>query len=180
MLVIKVEAVESFDEKTSSFVSATGFTVELEHSLAAISKWESFYEKPFLGTETKTAEEVIKYLECMNLGKPLSEEQLTLLTAKHLPQINAYLEGNHTATWFSDKSQQGGSREIVTSELVYYWMSALTIPYDCDKWNFNRLMTLIKVANVKNAPVKKTGRQSMASQRRSLNAQRLQQRGTTG
>ena len=41
------------------------------------------------------------------------------------------------------------ARETPASELIYWYMSQLGIPFECDKWNLNRLLTLIRLAAAK-------------------------------
>lgn len=180
MLTIIVTDVENFDENTQSFMETKGFIIELEHSLASISKWESEFEKPFLASDPKTQDESLGYIRCMCLGSDVTTDMLSRLSPKQMSQINAYINAKMTATWFTERPQAGKAREIVTSEVIYYWMSALTLPFGCDQWHFNKLLTLIKVANSKNAPQKNTPRRDMAAQRRSINASRQQRYNTTG
>lgn len=180
MLTIKVNDVENFDEKSQTFIESKGFTIELEHSLASISKWESEFEKPFLSPEPKTHDETLGYIRCMCITPDVTTKMLSRLSAEQIFQINEHINAKQSATWFTEREQPGRAKEIVTSEVIYYWMTALTIPFECDKWHFNRLLTLIKVANSKNAPQKKTGRRDMAAQRRALNSARLAQHNTSG
>jgi hypothetical protein len=180
MLVINVEGVEVFDEELSQFTTTEGFTIELEHSLSSMSKWESIYEKPFLSETVKSFEEAVAYIGCMNLGKEIPFERLNKLPKKYFEEVNTYMASNRTATWFNDRAVPGRAREVITTEVIYYWMTQLNIPFECDQWYFNRLLTLIKVVNAKNAPQKKMGKRDMNSQRRALNAARRQQYGTSG
>jgi len=180
MLTITVATVENFDESSSRVFVSEGFTVELEHSLASISKWESIYEKPFLDAKPKTKEETLEYIRCMALNKELTDDQLSSLTSAEFTKINEYINAKMTATWFTENSRAMSSREALTSELIYYWMTALSIPFECDKWHFARLLILIRVANQKNSPKKKMSRREMAAERTALNERRRAQYGTTG
>lgn len=180
MLTIRVLAVESFDERTQEFTLEGGFPLELEHSLVALSKWESIHEKPFLGKEEKTAEEVISYVKCMTMTEEVPEEVFHKLDQDNIEAIRAYLDSKMTATWFREQPGEPRSREVITSELIYYWMTVFSIPFECENWHLNRLFTLIRVCNSKQAKPEKMSRTELAQRNRELNAQRKAQLGTTG
>lgn len=177
MLVINVNTIELFDESRSVITKGAGFTIELEHSLASLSKWESIWEKPFLTETPKTPDEELSYIQCMCLGNVPDINDLKRLTLEDRKEINAYMSSKQTATWFNERDDKRKSTEIVTAEVIYYWMSEMNVPYECDKWHFNKLMTLIKVINLKKAPPKKMGRRETLAQARAINAQRRQQYG---
>jgi hypothetical protein len=85
-----------------------------------------------------------------------------------------------TATTFADDKRSGRNSEIITAELIYYWMISLQIPVDFDKWHINRLLTLIRVCNIKNQPQKKMNKKDIMSRNAALNAARKQQLNTNG
>jgi hypothetical protein len=180
MLTITVGGDESFDEGTQTFIITGGRKIHLEHSLLSLSKWESKHEKPFLGKDEKSSEEVISYIECMVLDDNLPEDILHRLSEDNFEQINAYLDAKMTATWFSEQPGEPKSREVITSELVYYWMTVFQIPWEAENWHLNRLFTLIRVCNIKAAKPQKMSKAELARRNRELNAQRKQQLGTTG
>ena len=180
MLTIVVPGVEMFDEKTQEFVSKDDVTLDLEHSLVSLSKWESIHEKPFLGKDDKTTDEVLDYIKAMTLTPEVPEEVFLKLSNENLDAINAYLEAKMTATWFSEAPGAPSSRDVITSELVYYWMITFQIPFECETWHLNRLFTLIRVCNIKQAKPKKMSRGEIAARNRELNAQRRAQLGTKG
>ena len=180
MLTITIPATEVFDEFTGEFVSIKEQTLQLEHSLISISKWESRWCKPFLSKQDKTSEEVIDYIKCMTLNKNVSDDVYGYLTQSNINAINEYIGAPMTATYFSGTERGKKSNEQITSELVYYWMIALNIPFECQKWHINRLLTLIRVCNVKNTPPKKMSKREIISRNAALNAARRQQLNTKG
>jgi hypothetical protein len=155
--------------------------LNLEHSLASVSKWESECEKAFFGREQKTHEETIVYIKDMVLDEIPPEGWITRLKPEDYEQITTYINSKQSATWFREDANQRPSREIVTSELVYYWMTQFNIPFQpCETWHLNRLMTLIKICGIKQTKPKPMSRQQQAEEYRRLNAQRRQQIGTSG
>ena len=152
MLHITVPAVEYWDERKEEFVNLKeSQSLQLEHSLVSISKWESKYCKPFLTKESKTYEETIEYIKCMTITQNVKDDVYNHLSKENFDAINAYISNPMTATTFRDNST-GVNRETPTSELIYYWMIALNIPMECQRWHINRLLTLIRVCNIKNTP----------------------------
>lgn len=179
-----VKPVELYDEKTEMFVMTKGLkeqTLQLEHSLLSLSKWESKWCKPFLTNQEKTLEETIDYIKCMTLTQNVDPDAYNYLTEENMRQIKEYIEAPMTATTFSDDKKSKTGRETVTAELIYYWMIALQIPFDpCQKWHINRLLTLVKVCNIKNTPPKKRSKRDIMSQNAMLNAARRQQMNSRG
>ena len=180
MLEIMIPETEQWDELKQEFVCTKAQTLQLEHSLVSLSKWESKWCKPFLSKEDKSFEETIDYIRCMTLNRHIPDEVYGCLTRSNIKQINEYISAPMTATWFSKDATGRGSREQITSELIYYWMIALNIPFECRKWHLNRLLTLIRVCNLKNQPPKKMSRREIMSRNAALNAARRKQLGTNG
>ena len=181
MLQIVVPASEQWDESTQEFVYGKEQTLQLEHSLVSLSKWESKWCKSFFLKEGKTNEETIDYIKCMTLTKNVDPEVYSRLTMENIDQINSYIEAPMTATTFPQQPTKGKiNGETVTAELVYYWMIALNIPFECQKWHLNRLLTLIRVCEVKNRPPKKMSKRDIMSRNAALNAARKKKLNTRG
>lgn len=183
MLQITIPAVEQWDERKQEFVSSKEQTLRLEHSLVSISKWESKWKKSFLSTKEKTYEESIDYIRCMTITQNVDPDVYSLLTRDNMKEIDEYIRDRMTATTFSDDKSSGsgkGKNEIITSEVIYYWMTAQNIPTEYEKWHLNRLLTLIRVCNLKNAPPSKKSKKDIMSQNAALNAARRKQLNTRG
>ena len=179
MLTITIPAIEEYDEVKNEFRTSKETVLQLEHSLVSLSKWESKWCKPFLSKDTKTLEESIDYIRCMTITKNVDPDVYRLINSNHLHQVNTYIERKMTATTFA-KDDKTINRDIITAEIIYYWMIALTIPFECEKWHLDRLLTLINVCNIKNKPPKKMSKKELMSKNASLNAARRQSMNTTG
>ena len=180
MLTIVVPGVEMFDDQSQEFVTRGDVTLELEHSLVSLSKWESIYEKPFLGKEEKTIEEILEYVKLMTLTPNVPKEVFLKLSEENIIAINNYIDAKMSATWFNEPPGAPKSRDVITAELIYYWMVEFKIPFECERWHLNRLFTLIRVCNIKQSKPKKMSRSEIAARNRELNAQRRAQLGTKG
>lgn len=178
MLKIKVSTAESYDEESSTFTTSSSWCVDLEHSLVSVSKWESLWEKPFLGKDDKTTDETISYVRMMIVGAEPPPEVFLILLKDHLPEIKDYIEAKMTATTVPETPGASGNRETITAELVYYWMVSMRIPVEFEHWHLNRLLMLIRVISFKNEP--KKNRKPNLADRRALNRQRLAAHNTRG
>jgi hypothetical protein len=178
-----VEGVELWDERSETFIkspSAKAQTLQLEHSLVSLSKWESKWNKAFFSKAEKTDEETLDYVKCMTITQNVDPEVYHRLSPENIKAINDYISAPMTATYFSEDRNTKGSREVVTAELIYYWMIALQIPFECQKWHLNRLLTLVRVCNIKNSPPKKMSKRDIMSRNARLNAARRQQLNSKG
>lgn len=183
MLKITVPACgEQYDEVNNRFIPGTKKqTLSLEHSLVSLSKWEAKWRRPYISKGPETTEELIDYVRCMTLTQNVDPNVYTALAGmpKILAKVTAYINESMTATTFP-KGNKPPSREIVTSEVIYYWMVSYNIPFECQKWHLSRLLTLINVCNVKNAPQKKMSQREIMSRNRALNAARRKRLNTRG
>ena len=180
MLQITVPAVELYDEKNEEFIYAKERTLQLEHSLVSLSKWESKWCKPFISKTNKTDEEVKDYVKCMTITQNVEPDVYDRLTPSNYDEIEKYINAPMTATTF--KEGRGGKKNtgIITNEIIYFWMVSLNIPKECEKWHLNRLLTLIRVCNEKNAPSKKMSKSDIMKQNAALNAARRQKLNSKG
>ena len=176
MLYIKVPASELWDERNERFIRTKEQTLCLEHSLVSVSKWESTWCKPFLTDVVKTTEEIIDYIRCMTLTQNVDPNVYFAITNDNIRQVDDYINNPMTATTFYDDKDNKANNEIITNELMYYWMFTFGIPIDCQKWHFNRLLTLIRVFSAKN----KKPKPMTVQQRAELNAARKKQYNTKG
>ena len=180
MLKLIVPGDELFNETTETFETVGDVELELEHSLVSLSKWESKFKKPFLSSDKKTPEEILAYIETMIISPIYPSDVFARFSQENIQQINDYIESSESATTFGSMPERKGPGEIITSELIYYWMVAFTIPFECEYWHLNRLFALIRICNIKNSPPKKMSRHEIASRNRELNAIRRAQYNTSG
>lgn len=172
-MTITIPEMETFDEETGRFHKIKEQKLVLEHSLVSISKWESKWKKPFIHQEQMPINELRDYVRCMTLTQNVNPEVYNFIPIDILNQIVAYMNEQQTATWFSDvQDRKSKTGEMITSELIYYWMTAANIPKECEKWHFSRLMTLIRIAGEKNQPPKKMKKNDIYKQNHALNAMR--------
>lgn len=179
MLSLTIPTQEFWDEEKEEFIYQQQKTIQLEHSLVSLSKWESKWHKPFLTKEQKTREEIEDYVRCMTITQNVNPDFYRCLTSEHYRQINQYIDDPMTATWFN-KERGKISREQITSELIYYWMVSFNIPFECQKWHLNRLLTLIKVCNIKQQPDNKMSNKEILKSNAALNAARKAKMKTRG
>ena len=182
MLQITIPGGEQWDEEKEEYVYTKERTLRLEHSLVSLSKWESKWHKAFLSKKEKTREETLDYIKCMTITPNVESEVYDCLTPQNIDEIYTYINAPMTATVINEVNGGGGkaSRDTITAELIYYWMISLQIPPEYEKWHLNRLITLIRVVSVKNAPPKKMGMGDRIKQNAALNAARRKKSGSRG
>lgn len=180
MLQIVVPGGEFWDEEKQEFSYGKDVTLSLEHSLISVSKWEMKYHRAFLDKRDKTTEETIDYIRCMTTNH-VDDDVYRRLTQKNLNDVANYIGEAMTASHISEMpEEQTGPKDKITSELIYYWMISLNVPFECQKWHLNRLLSLIKVCSAKMSPPKKISRQAAASRYAALNAARRKRFNTKG
>ena len=173
MLELTIPDRELFDEETQEFITTKSTTIRLEHSLVSISKWESKWKKPFLKQKYQfPREEMEDYIRCMTISQNVDPMVYKALSHKELEKVNAYINDEKTATTFGKLDGSRQNRQVVTSELIYYWMTAYQIPWEAQKWHLSRLLTLIEICNIKNGGNKKMSKSAILNRNRTLNAQR--------
>lgn len=180
MLRIIIEGDEQFNEKDNTFSTFDDVVLDLEHSLISLSKWESKYQKPFLSTEKKPPDELFGYLQAMVITPNVDLDVLYRCSQENIDKIQEYIDSNQSATTFGMMPERRGPGEVITSELIYYWMVAFNIPFECEYWHLNRLFSLIRICNIKNSKPKKMSRNELAQRNQAINAKRKAELNTTG
>ena len=180
MLRITIPGREFYDEEKNEFITTKSVSLQLEHSLVSLSKWESKWHKPFLSKDPKTREETQDYIRCMTINHDVDPYVYTAITDDIIAKVNAYIEDPMTATTFNERNKPKGDKKIITAEEIYFSMIAMDIPFECQKWHLNRLMTLIRVCSIRNMPAKKMSKKDQGAMYRNLNAARRAKLGTRG
>ena len=180
MLRLIIEGDENFNEETNTFETFNEVVLDLEHSLISLSKWESNYQKPFLSSVEKTTEEIFGYLQAMIVTPNTDPDVMYRCSQSGITKIQEYIDSSQSATTFGTMPKRRGPGEIITSELIYYWMVAFNIPFECQYWHLNRLFSLIRICNIKNSKPEKMSRSEMAMRNQELNAKRRAELNTTG
>lgn len=159
----------------------TEVVLQFEHSLLSLSKWESKSKTPFLATPVKTAEVLLDYFEDMLLTPGTPPGIIYRLSPEQLKELTEYINDPMSASSVPQEGPNRRTPEITTSELIYYWMTALKIPFNpAETWHLNRLMMLIQIANYKNQPEKKRRPGQVLNDWREQNARLKKDYGTNG
>lgn len=175
-----VIAEEGFDNEKQEFVDINPVVVDLEHSLLSVSKWESFYQKPFLSGMEKSKKEMFGYLQAMMITPGLDPDVLYRCSAENIATIEDYINSTQSATTFGSMPERRGPGEVITSELIYFWMVSFNIPFECETWHLNRLFSLIRICNIKSQKPKQMSSRQIAMRNRELNNKRKAEMGTSG
>lgn len=179
MLKITIPATELFDG-VDGFIQTKEQTLQLEHSLVSLSKWESKWHKPYLSKKKKTLAQSQDYVRCMTLTQNVDPNVYLAITPAILRQVDAYINDSMTATTFHNMKKLSGHQETITAEIIYYWMTCHNIPFECQKWHLNRLLTLINVCNVKSQKPEKLSASELRAQHRAINAANRKKFNTRG
>lgn len=183
MLPITIPAEEGWDAKRRVFVTVRNeMTIYLEHSLDSVSKWESTWNKPFLSKDDKTDEETLDYIKCMTITPDVPKEIYDYIASNKqiVDKIHKYINAPMTATTFSKDQKGKPKRQVITSEIIYYWMVTFNIPSEFQYWHLNRLITLIRVCSIKSAKPEKRSAKETMSYNKALNAARQKKFNTRG
>lgn len=182
MLQLRIEDREFFNEETQQFFTIKGQTLQLEHSLVSMSKWEAKYKKYFLSRDEKTMEETLDYIRFMTITQNVNPDIYKFISPEQIRQVNDYIDDPMTATNIKkQEGKGGGAGKAVSTEEIYYYMAAYQIPFDpCQKWHFNRLMALIRICDEKNKPGKKMSKGEIVRNNRALNNKRKARLHTRG
>ena len=174
MLQLEIKPSEKFDELAETFVTYPGKILSLEHSLISVSKWEAKWHQAFLDPKKKKSEEMVRdYIRCMTIEKNIDPNVYYVIPSDKVKEIADYIDDPMSATTVNRSGPQTRhSNEVMTSELIYYSMTALQIPFECEKWHLNRLLKLIEVCSIKNAPPKKMSKRDTVANYAAINAAR--------
>ena len=171
VLDLYVPGKEFWNSELQEFIYTKEITIHLKHSLISLTRWEQHYKRRFLDDGPKNEEEYRFYIQCMTLNKDVDPLVYTVLQEDDVKKVTDYLHDSMTATTLPKQNNNRTNSEKLSSELIYYYMSALNIPFECEKWFLNNLITLISIASIKNNPQEKKTKPSWSSIR-ALNAAR--------
>lgn len=180
MLTVKIPDQELWDESTNEFYYIPGAVLDLEHSLVSVAKWEAKWHKAFISKKEKTNEELIDYIRCMTITKNVNQDIYYHIPNNIINRINEYIDNPMTATVIHDVQSNESSKDVPTSEMIYYWMLSNQVPVEFEKWHLNRLITLLRVCSVKNSPGKKLSRNEAYSRNAAINAANRKKFNTKG
>lgn len=179
MLELVVKMPSFYNRKTKEFSGEEPVTLQFEHSLHALSKWESKYEIPFVNT-SKTEEQIGFYIECMLLTSNPPDKWFELLTGADVIKLQQYIGARSSATTFLERGRSSDSSTIVTAELLYFYMVHFGIDFEAQYWHLNKLVTLIRVCSEMNKQPEKRSMTDIISERNALNEARKAKYGTNG
>lgn len=177
MLELIIDGQEYWNEEQERFIYGKPVTLKLEHSLLSLSNWEQKWCKPFLSSIGKqgelTPEQVFDYIKCMTINT-VDDEVYSRLTNENIKEIMSYIESPRSALKYrSENSRKGNIQgKLMTNETIYYWMICFGIPFSCEKWHLNHLLSLISWCSEEEKPKKKMSRRDLWAQNSALNAAR--------
>lgn len=181
MLELVVKEDELYLPHLNKFIEVPECTITLEHSLISLARWESKWHIPYLSNKERTQEQELDYIRCMSVNKLKNDLVIKILSPMDIKTIEDYIDNPMTATTFSKNiKNQRSKKEIITAEIIYSRMFAHGIPLECQKWHLNRLLTLLRVCDLRNTPPQKMGRKETAqwnAQQNALRRAKLNSRG---
>lgn len=182
MLQITVPKTEIFNENTNQFLWIPETTIQMEHSLVSLSKWEEKHHKAYLDPKLQhSATEILDYFKCMTITKNVKDSVFLALSQRNIEEISSYINDPMTATTFNEMATtKKHSSKFITSEYLYFCMFSLGVPIECEKWHINRLMTLLKIFEEENKPQKKRSEAETLNYYAKLNAERKRKWHTKG
>lgn len=183
MLTITVPEMEFLENDTGRIIKCKRTTLNLEHSLVSLSKWEARWKKPFLKKGYQmTREEILDYIRCMTITQNVPDSVYVAIEYNQeiVDAITEYINDPMTATTITNHGPKTAFSRIVTSEVIYSWMIQYNVPVEFQKWHLNRLLTLIQVCNSNNAKPQKMSKRDVAIQQAKLNEERRRKFNTTG
>lgn len=175
MFTIKIPPLEIFDDELEEFRQFGADEITFEHSLYTIARYEEATHKPYYDTRSDE-DNLFSYMPYMAIKPPKDPSAFFRIPQDELAKLKSWMEDSHTATWFSKDDDNSPEREIVTAELIYYWMTEYRIPFECERWHINRLMTLIQVCARKKSPPKQKSQAEIIREHRALNQKRRAER----
>lgn len=190
VVVIPEQDLRLFNEITEEFVyvKIKKTELQLEHSLMSLKKWEQKWHRRFIEREgekdKKTTEQTIDYIRCMTLNKNVDPKVYWFIPKEIMTQIEDYIKDPMTATTIKENddlvTKAKRSKEGISAELIYFWMITLGIPFECEKWHLNTLITLIRVCSIKNSKPEKKDPHQLAMERKQENLRRRAKYNTKG
>lgn len=173
MLKIRVPGGAFYDEVNNKFIDIPPTVLQLENSLLSIRRWESKWNRSWFDDGPKNDKERMDYIRCMVVTPNVNPYVFEIMPDDVKRQIEAYKVSPMTATTFGkDNNLKKPKQKFLTAEIVYWWMTEYNIPFECEKWHINQLLTLIRVCSEKKNPPKKMTPKEAREHHRAVNAKR--------
>lgn len=130
-----------------------------------------------------TVRELLDYIIMMS-STPINMKQAARIYSENSKQVHEFISVIYTATQFHDNSRstkkKSSSNEVMTTEMLYYYMSAFQIDFSADRWHISRLITLLKIAAIKNSDEPMMSEQDNLLSMAEMNEQRKLKYNTKG
>jgi hypothetical protein len=154
--------------------------LKFEHSLLSLSKWESRTKRPFYTRDQKTPTELLEYFRDMLVSPEDDPDLVYLLDPKQMDELGTYINAQLTASSVPREDPKYNG-EQTTSELIYYWLSQLKIPFHpTETWHLSRTLMLVQIASFKQQPPKKRPVTDTLAKWAKMNDERRQRFNTSG